>query len=233
MVLNHLLQHTPLNDDLAGLEQILDIDIVVLECSTLPGDLLHGLVKLFSSVASHEKGSARCLAEVERLQHAGHVSLEIGLSQTVLQVLVRHQVEIRRHAQLHAILAHNQLALPVSVAQRRSPRLVVDLAVELGAEVAGVRTESLSTAAQDGTLPGAHAGATGTLLGSHLAVRAVDVVASLAGGGALACGVALVDDGVVEDVAAEGEEEVVDGPLLEGCWLQVGEAVDGERDGRD
>ena len=45
--------------------------------------------------------------------------------------------------------------------------------------------------------------------------------------------VALVDDGEVEDVAAEGEVEVVYGPLLEGCWFEGGEAVDCEGDGRD
>lgn len=59
----------------------------------------------------------------------------------------------------------------------------------------------------------------------------MDVVAGLGGGGALAGVVALVDDGEVEEVAAEGEVEVVDGPLLEGRRLQGGEVVDGEGDG--
>lgn len=64
-------------------------------------------------------------------------------------------------------------------------------------------------------------------------MRAVDLPAVLARGGALAGVVALVDDGEVEDVAAEGEVEVIDGPLLEGCGLEGGEAVDCEGDGRD
>jgi hypothetical protein len=61
----------------------------------------------------------------------------------------------------------------------------------------------------------------------------VDVVAGLGGGGALARAVALVDDGQVEEIAAEGEVEVLDGPLLEGGRLEGREAVDGEGDGRD
>lgn len=64
-------------------------------------------------------------------------------------------------------------------------------------------------------------------------MRAVDFEARLGGGGALAGAVALVDDGQVEDVAAQGQVEVLDGPLLEGRGLQRGEAVDGNGDGRD
>jgi hypothetical protein len=58
----------------------------------------------------------------------------------------------------------------------------------------------------------------------------MDVVAGLGRGGALAGVVALVDDGEVEEVAAEGEVEVLDGPLLEGLGLEGGEAVDGDGD---
>lgn len=64
-------------------------------------------------------------------------------------------------------------------------------------------------------------------------MRAVDLPAVLGRGCALAGVVALEDDGEVEDVAAQGEVEVVDRPLLEGCWLEGGEAVDCEGDGRD
>lgn len=62
-------------------------------------------------------------------------------------------------------------------------------------------------------------------------MRAVDVVAGLGGCGALPGVVALVDDGEVEEVAAEGEVEVLDGPLLEGLRLERREAVDGDGDG--
>lgn len=64
-------------------------------------------------------------------------------------------------------------------------------------------------------------------------MRAVDFVAGFAGGGALTGVVAFEGDGVVEDVAAEGEVEVLDGPLLEGGWFEGGKAVDCDGDSRD
>lgn len=94
-----------------------------------------------------------------------------------------------------------------------------------------MRTKRLATASQQGALPGALTGSSGSLLRAHLAVRAVDVVAGLGGCGALPGVVALVDDGEVEEVAAEGEVEVLDGPLLEGLRLEGREAVDGDGDG--
>lgn len=66
---------------------------------------------------------------------------------------------------------------------------------------------------------------------AHLAVGAVDFVAGFAGGGALARVVAFKGDCVVQDVAPEGEVEVLDGPLLEGGWFERGEAVDCDGDG--
>jgi len=94
-----------------------------------------------------------------------------------------------------------------------------------------VRAVGLSSSADEGALLGALAGAAGTLLGTDLAVGAVDFPAGLGGGGALAGVVAFVDDGEVEEVAAEGEVEVFDGPVFEGDGFEVGEGVDGDGDG--
>lgn len=94
-----------------------------------------------------------------------------------------------------------------------------------------MRTEGLATASEQRALPGTLAGSSGSLLRAHLAVRAVDVVAGLGGCGALPGVVALVDNGEVEEIAAEGEVEVLDGPLLKGLRLERREAVDGDGDG--
>lgn len=94
-----------------------------------------------------------------------------------------------------------------------------------------MRTKRLATASQQGALPGALTGPSGSLLRAHLAVRAVDVVAGLGGCGALSRVVALVDDGEVEEIAAKGKVEVLDGPLLEELRLEGREAVDGDGDG--
>lgn len=47
----------------------------------------------------------------------------------------------------------------------------------------------------------------------------MDLVAGFAGGSALPSVVAFVDDGVVEDVAAKREVEVVNGPFLDRGWF--------------
>lgn len=88
-----------------------------------------------------------------------------------------------------------------------------------------------TTAAEQGALPGALASSSGSLLRPHLAVRAVYVPAGFGRCGALAGVVAFVDDGEVEEVSAEGEVEMLDGPLLERLWLEGREAVDGDGDG--
>lgn len=62
-------------------------------------------------------------------------------------------------------------------------------------------------------------------------MRTVDVVAGFAGCRALASVVAFVDDGMVEDVAAEGEVEMFDGPLLEGSRFEGGKVVDCDGNG--
>lgn len=90
-----------------------------------------------------------------------------------------------------------------------------------------MRTKGFSSAAQDRRLPGANACFAGAFLGTHFAVRAVDFVAGFGGGGAEARVVAFVDDGAVEDVAAEGEVEVRGGVGFEAEGLHGGEFVDG------
>jgi hypothetical protein len=45
--------------------------------------------------------------------------------------------------------------------------------------------------------------------------------------------VAFVDNGKVEDVAAEREVKVVNGPSLEGCGFQRGKVVNCDGDGFD
>lgn len=96
-----------------------------------------------------------------------------------------------------------------------------------------MRAKGFTAAADDGTLLGALTRATGSLLGTDFAVGAVDFEAGFAGGGALAGVVAFEGDGVVEDVSAEREVEVLDGPLLEGGGFEGGEAVDCYGDGCD
>lgn len=231
MLFNHLAQDAPLHDDLARLEQVLDVDILEIQRPSLPRHLLHGLVQPVPPVARDKQRAAVIATEAQRAQHARHVLFQIGLAQAVLEELVGDEGKVVGQGQLHAVLADDELAAAVAIAQRRAPRLVVDLAVEPGAEVAGVRAKRLATAAQQRTLPGALTGSSGALLRAHLAVRAVDVVAGLGRGGALPGVVALVDDGEVEEVAAEGEVEVLDGPLLEGLRLEGREAVDGDGDG--
>lgn len=94
-----------------------------------------------------------------------------------------------------------------------------------------MRTVRFTSAAEQRALSGALASSAGSLLRPHLAVRAVHVPAGFGGRGALAGVVAFVDDGEVEEVAAEGEVEMLDGPLLEGLRLEGREAVDGDGDG--
>lgn len=72
-----------------------------------------------------------------------------------------------------------------------------------------------ASAAEQRALSGALASSAGSLLRPHLAMRAVHVPAGFGGCGALAGIVAFVDDSEVEEVAAEGEVEMLDGPLLE------------------
>lgn len=88
-----------------------------------------------------------------------------------------------------------------------------------------------TTTAKQGALSAALASSSCALLWSHLTVRAVYVPAGLGRCGALSGVVALVDDGEVEEIAAEGEVEMLDGPLLEGLWLERREAVNGDWDG--
>lgn len=62
-------------------------------------------------------------------------------------------------------------------------------------------------------------------------MRSVNVVAGFARGGALAGVVAFVDDGVVEEIAAEREVEVLYGEVLQRGWFEGGEAVDCDGNG--
>jgi hypothetical protein len=101
---------------------------------------------------------------------------------------------------IHAILAHDELALPVSVRQRGTPRQIIHLAWQLGAEVAGVRSEGLTTTCQHGRLPRTQTGPATTFLGADLAVGTVDFVPGFRAGCALACGIALEDHGAVENI---------------------------------
>ncbi|KAI9149598.1 CDP-diacylglycerol--glycerol-3-phosphate 3-phosphatidyltransferase [Paramyrothecium foliicola] len=229
VALNHLLEHAPLDDDLAHAEQVLDVDVLQVQRGALPRQLVHGVEQDVPPVAGDEEGAAVVVAEAHGRQDA----LDVALAQAALEQLGRQVDKVLGQGHLHAVLADDQLAAAVAVAQGGAPGLVVDLAVEAGAEVAGLGSEDLAAAAQHGALAGAETGAAGALLGTDLAVRAVDLVAGLGGGSALAGVVALVGDGEVEEVAAEGEVEVLDGPLLEGGGLEGGEVVDGDGDGRD
>jgi hypothetical protein len=60
---------------------------------------------------------------------------------------------------------------------------------------------------------------------------AVHIVTGLGGRGTLAGVVSFEDDGEVEDIAAEREVEMFDGPLLQGGGLERGKAVDREGNG--
>jgi hypothetical protein len=96
-----------------------------------------------------------------------------------------------------------------------------------------MRTEHLSTTAVYGTLLGSHTSSTGSLLRTHLSVGAVDVVTGFGGGGSLAGVVTFVDDCEMEEIAAEGEVEMVDVPSFERSRFQRGKSVDCDGNGCD
>ena len=95
-----------------------------------------------------------------------------------------------------------------------------------------MRPKDFTAAAVDRRLLGAHTSLACSLLGPHLLVGAVDFVAGLGGGGALAGVGGLVGDGLVEEVAAEGEVEVGCRVGLEVEGLEGREGVDRYGDGR-
>lgn len=233
MLLDHLLEHAPLQNDLARLEKVLDVHLVVVQSSSLPGNLLHGLEKSLAAVARDKERTAACTPETEVAQNARHIPLQVFLLETVLEILASDKLKVGRQGEIHAVLTYNQITLSVAVAQSSAPGLVVDLPVEAGTKVTRLRAKSLSTTAEQGGLLGAHTGATGSLLRTHLAVRAVNFVTGFRRGGSLARVVTFVDDGEVEDVATEREVQMVHRPLLEGGWFEGGEGVNGERNGRD
>lgn len=64
-------------------------------------------------------------------------------------------------------------------------------------------------------------------------MRSVDFISGFAGGCALSGVVAFVGHSMVEDIAAEREIEMLDGPLLERGGLECWKAVDSDGDSRD
>ena len=58
-------------------------------------------------------------------------------------------------------------------------------------------------------------------------MRAMDFVSCFGGGGALSSNVALVDDGKMQKIATKRQVEMLNRPLLERFWFEVGKIVDG------
>lgn len=205
MALDYLQERVALDDDAARLEQIFDVDVAHVEGAAPVGHEVEGVEQGVAAVGGDEgaaAGAAAPAVEVEDLLDPAGAEglLELGGAGAAAAVAeavgaLEQGREVGGQGQLHAVLAHDQLAAAVAVRERGPPGEVVHLARDLGAEVARLGAEGLASAAAQGRLLAADTGAAQALLRVQLAVRAVHLPPRLRGGGALPRVVALVDHG--------------------------------------
>ena len=216
MALNHVLQSIVLDDETPRLQQILDIHIAHIKSASPIRHQVNRFKEVISARARDEgtpPSLAPPLVGIEDLLHPFRAKPGLELSATLAhRAGLEQRVEFLGERQLHAVLADDELATAVAVRHRWAPGEAVHFPGASGAEGAGLRAEGLAAALEHGRLLAAEARAARALLRTDLLVGAADVVARLGGGGALARVVALVDDGEVQDVAAQGQVEVFRGP---------------------
>lgn len=244
VALDHVAEGGALDDDAAGLKQVLDVDVGDGEGAGVFAGSLEAGEEVGTAVGGDKGGAAAGVAPsladgadgadalvVVPVEEGAHVAADEAVFEGAVEGagLGGLQKGVGQ-GQLEAVLADDELAAAVAVGQGGAPGAVVDLAVEVGAEVARLRPKRLAAAADQRRLAPAQTRAAGALLRPHLAVRAVHVVARLGRRRALARVVALVHDGQVQQVAAQRQVQVLGRPHLEGPGLEAGKGKDGDGD---
>lgn len=231
MAVDHLHESSSLDYQAPRLEQILDVDIIHIEGGAVLGDELEGLEEILTPRGRDEVGAAGAAAPLIGVEDlARPLGLEAQLEPEVLAELARRDqlVELLGQRQLHAVLADDELAAAVAVAEGGAPGQVVDLAGEARPEVAGLRAEGLAAAPAQGRLLVADPRPPRPLLRVQLLVRAPHVVPRLRRRRPLPRVVALVHHRQVQDVPPQRQVQVLRRPRLEALRLVGWEAEDGQ-----